>query len=98
MGRRKFIIRIKEDKLYTLNKVISAISPEKEKRMRKNCLKIYDYFKNNFNNNQKTKIVHYCCGSYFTGHIGGVGLDMNIKYQRLLQEYFILDHSRKMIC
>lgn len=65
------IIRIKEDKLYTLNKILSTISPEKEKRMRENCIKLYDYFKNNFNN-QKTKIVHYCCGSYFTGHIGGV--------------------------
>jgi hypothetical protein len=65
------IVFLKEDKLNDLRDVLEKISPEREREMRLNCIKIYNYFKNNYSNQSKT-IVHYCCGSYFTGHIGGV--------------------------
>lgn len=44
------IIRIPENKLEELPNILSKISNEKENEMRKNCLKLYEYYKNNYNN------------------------------------------------
>ena len=44
------IIRIPENKLEELPNILSNISDEKENKMRKNCLKLYEYYKNNYNN------------------------------------------------
>ena len=44
------ILIVKEKDLEKIPKILEDISIEKEKEMRKNCLKIYDYFKNNYKN------------------------------------------------
>ena len=44
------ILRVKEDKLENIPALLSKISPEKEKIMRENCLKIYNHFKDNYRN------------------------------------------------
>lgn len=66
------ILRIKEKDLDKLDEILSEISSEREKEMRKNCLKLYNYFKDNLANRTHDSIVHYCCGSYFNGDFGGV--------------------------
>ena len=49
----KSIIRIPENKLEELPNILSNISEEKEKEMRENCMKLYEYYKNNYKNNGK---------------------------------------------
>ena len=44
------ILRIKESKLDSLPTILSKITVEEEERKRKNCIKIYNDFKNNFAN------------------------------------------------
>jgi len=44
------IVIIKESEVNKLQEVLNNISPEKEKIMRENCMKIYNHFKNNFAN------------------------------------------------
>ena len=44
----KAIIKLKERDLNKLDDIINKITEEEEKELRLNCLKIYDYFKNNF--------------------------------------------------
>ena len=51
----KSIIRIPENKLEELPNILSNISDEKENEMRKNCVELYEYYKNNYKNN-KSKI------------------------------------------
>lgn len=46
----KAIIRLPENRLETLPKVLEAITIEQEKQMRENCLIIYRYFKDNYIN------------------------------------------------
>jgi hypothetical protein len=46
----KSIIRIPENKLEELPNILSNISEEKEKEMRENCMKLYEYYKNNYKN------------------------------------------------
>ena len=46
----KSIIRIPENKLEELPNILSEISEEKEKEMRENCMKLYEYYKNNYKN------------------------------------------------
>lgn len=45
------IIRLPENRLKTLPKILEEITLNKEKEMRENCLKIYKYFKDNYKNN-----------------------------------------------
>ena len=70
------IIELNENELETLPKVLKSIDENKEHDMRKNCIKLYNYFKNNFANSENIKkhqyVIHYCCGSYFKGCFGGV--------------------------
>ena len=65
------ILKIPEKDLEKIPEILLTIPEEKEKEMRKKCLEIYQYLKNNFSNGIKN-IVHYCCGAYHLGHIGGV--------------------------
>ena len=44
----KAILRIEEKKYKEIPNILSKISIEKENEMRKNCLEIYNDFKNNF--------------------------------------------------
>lgn len=54
----KAIVRIPENKLEELPKFLSTISEEKEEEMRKNCMKLYEYFKDNYiNNNIPNKTI-----------------------------------------
>ena len=54
----KAIVRIPENKLEELPKILSTISEEKEDEMRKNCMKLYKYFKDNYiNNNIPNKTI-----------------------------------------
>jgi len=50
--------------------VLSKISKEREMQMRKNCISIYNTFKNTYKP-LTPYIIHYCCGSYTNG-VGGV--------------------------
>ena len=67
----KSIIRIPENKLEELPNILSKISEEKEKEMRENCIKLYEYYKNNYKNidikqhkpnNIKSIFTSYKCG------------------------------------
>ena len=49
----KAIIRIKEKDVDTLDNIIRSISYEKEVEMRKCCLQLYKYFKNNYRNEKR---------------------------------------------
>jgi len=44
------IIRIPENKLNELPTILLSIDEEKENEMRKNCIKLYEYYKNNYRN------------------------------------------------
>lgn len=44
------IIRIKEEDISELNMILKGISNEKQKEMRKNCIDIYNHFKDNYRN------------------------------------------------
>ena len=44
-------INIVKSKLEELPNILSEISEEKEKEMRENCMKLYEYYKNNYKNN-----------------------------------------------
>ena len=44
------IVIIKEDNFDQLDNILNNISPKDEERMRKNCLEIYNHFKNNYKN------------------------------------------------
>ena len=44
------IIELEENKINDINKIIEEITNEREKIMRKNCIKIYEDLKNNFKN------------------------------------------------
>ena len=50
------IIVIKEDQFDELNNIIDNISLKDEQKMRKNCLQIYNYFKNNYKNSKVLSI------------------------------------------
>lgn len=65
------IIILKENDLDKLELVLSKINKDEEENRRKNCLKLYNYFRKNYRNIKKT-IIHYCCGSYYKGDFGGV--------------------------
>lgn len=53
----KSIIRIPENKLEELPNILSNISDEKENEMRKNCVELYEYYKNNYKNNKSKNMV-----------------------------------------
>lgn len=59
-----------------LDTAIARITPREEEIRRANCIDLYNYFKNNYKNQKHTTpkrvVVHYCCGSYEQGLIGGV--------------------------
>lgn len=44
------IIRIPENKLEELPSILSSITDEKEREMRVKCMKLYEYYKNNYTN------------------------------------------------
>lgn len=48
---KEAIIIIDEKNYKNINNILSSINLEQEKKMRRNCIKIYNYFKNNFLNN-----------------------------------------------
>ena len=48
------IVRLPENKIEELPNVLSSISEEKEQEMRKNCMKLYEYYKNNYRNTKDT--------------------------------------------
>ena len=79
------IIRIKEKDLNTLPNLLSSLNETKKLEMRKKCIELYTYFKDNYKNESKESkdnqtIVHYCCGSYDIGDFGGVArYDSHIK-------------------
>ena len=69
----KAIVRIKESDIGLLDDVLSKISKEEEQERRKNCIKLYRHFRNNYKNDKLERIIiHYCCGSYYRGSVGGV--------------------------
>ena len=51
------IIKLEESKLKTLPELLSKISEEKEKEMRKNCIQLYNYYKNNYKNKKSKNMV-----------------------------------------
>jgi hypothetical protein len=51
------IVRIPENKLEELPSILSSISEEKEREMRVNCIKLYEYYKNNYTNKKSKNMV-----------------------------------------
>jgi len=68
----KAIVRIKEKDCEKVHQILSSITEQEQASMRKNCLKIYNDLKDNYANEEKKTIVHYCCGTYYRGNFGGV--------------------------
>jgi len=46
----KSIVRIKECELENIDDILGEIGTEEEKERRENCLKLYEYFRNNYKN------------------------------------------------
>lgn len=65
------IVFLKENELGNIYNILGDISEEDERKMRENCIKIYNTLKDNYKN-CKYDIVHYCCGAYHIGDFGGV--------------------------
>lgn len=82
----KAILQVQEKDLYRIPTILANISLDEEQVRRRNCLKIYKYFKNNYANTSR-EIIHYCCGTYFEGATGGVA-----RYD--YQIYLIYPHRR----
>ena len=59
----KAIVRIPENKLEELQTILDSISEEKEHEMRKNCMILYEYYKNNYINHTKTIFTSYKCSA-----------------------------------
>ena len=61
------IIRIKENEISKIDEILSKIDEKKENEMRINCLKLYNYFRNNYrnqkvlNNKKVTLFTSYLC-------------------------------------
>ena len=84
------IIILEEDKINELPDLLKEINPEKERKMRENCLKIYNDLKNNYkaklnmsddsntSNILNKIIIHYCCGSYLQSTGGVARYDYHI--------------------
>ena len=53
----KSIIKVKECDVSKIPDILSTIDENKEKEMRSNCIKLYNYFKNNYKNNKKYNMV-----------------------------------------
>lgn len=51
------IVRLPEIKLKELPLILSSISEEKEQEMRKNCIKLYGYYKDNYTNKKSKNMV-----------------------------------------
>lgn len=69
----KSIVRIKESELANIDNILGDIDKNEEEERRKNCLKLYRHFRNNYKNEVLSQtIIHYCCGSYYRGNFGGV--------------------------
>ena len=68
----KAVVFIKEADAENVERILSAISPQEQYLRRENCKRIYNHFKNNYTNQKKRTIVHYCCGSYYNNNFGGV--------------------------
>ena len=67
------IVKVKERDVKKIPEILNGISEERIGEMRKNCLKIYQDFKENFLNLKVDRpIVHYCDGCYEKGYVGGV--------------------------
>ena len=69
----KAIVRIKESDLNKLDDILSKISEKEEQKRRENCMELYCHFRNNYKNEKLLPtVIHYCCGSYYRGNVGGV--------------------------
>ena len=68
----KAIIKIDEKDCNKIYDTLSNITKDELEDRRRNCLKIYEHFRNNYANENKKTIVHYCCGAYYRGNFGGV--------------------------
>jgi glycosyltransferase involved in cell wall biosynthesis len=74
------IIRIPEKDLEKIYDKICLIEKNMVTKMSKNCIKIYNDFKNNYVGTFNKQILHYCDGCYEMGNIGGVArYDYQIK-------------------
>lgn len=75
----KAIIRVKESDIEKIDDILRKIPEDEIKERSKNCIELYNFYKNNFAN-IKNEIIHYCCGSYDQGCYGGVArYDYHIK-------------------
>lgn len=87
----KAIVRLPEHRIQDIPDMLSAFGDAQIQEMRRNCLLIYREFCDDFLrmdtkpvdvdvNANKVVIIHYCCGSYEIGDIGGVArYDYQIK-------------------
>ena len=90
------IIKIKESDINSLDEILRKINIEDENKKRKLCLQLYKFYKNNYRN-QKKIIIHYCCGSYDQGAIGGVArYDYHIKLA-FPERIFVMQKDPKLL-
>lgn len=86
------IIRIDENKLEELPSILSSITIEKEQQMRNNCIKLYEYYKNNYINKKSKNMVVFsnCHGERYinifkrdTSIHNMFNIDYIVSYQQL---------------
>ena len=80
----KAIIRVKESDIEKIDDILRKIPEDEIKERSKNCIELYNFYKNNFANRNieenENEIIHYCCGSYDQGCYGGVArYDYHVK-------------------
>jgi len=86
------IIRIDENKLEELPSILSSITIEKEQHLRNNCIKLYEYYKNNYINKKSKNMVVFsnCHGERYinifkrdTNIHNMFNIDYIVSYQQL---------------
>ena len=88
------ILEVKEEDLLNLPDILDNISPDKERKMRENCIKIYEDFKNNYKGKCKNKVLFT---SYMCEKNEPLVLSILNKWKELNENYDILYFSDKDI-
>ena len=82
----KAVVRIKEDSIDRIQKILEEIPEQRENEMRTNCMKIYEYFRYNFRNRKKHILFFSNC--YAEKYIHIMKRDTDI-YDKFIVKYIV---------
>lgn len=87
------IVRINENNINNLTKILENISISQEKIMRKNCIKLYNYYRDNYKNNLKLTIDDNK-KTIFTSYLCDIKDDI---VQNILKQWKILNPNLNVL-